>query len=221
MKRNPVIQFFVFVPSELKLAIKSYVATSKRNGRKTSVAEIVEKAWRSMLQSKDFSIQVNKPYTSYRNLKNKEEKKRMSQDRQVSLLFEPALLAEVDEVLNNFKELNRSMFTQEALRRYIEPTLIKEGFLKKSVFYNKTTLSENLQTLREAYLHLNRKEFIREYLTESEEPLISYPQYVVIERDHKGNVERIINHLAKRMQISETLFYLPKDEFLVELLEAI
>ncbi|AFM43603.1 hypothetical protein Desaci_4778 (plasmid) [Desulfosporosinus acidiphilus SJ4] len=205
---------FVRVPislhsKQLKDAIVQYAAANDKD-----VYKIIEDIWGSMLSSGDFSISVNPVYDkeSETGLVATENQKQ----RRFELNMNPDLTNQVDEVISNekrkgIKKINRSIFTQEAIRRYVEPALIEGGYLKESVFKDYKRAAKNLRTLRN--LIGSQQDFYNKYIVIDERPLVSYSQYAFIERGAGGNIEKVLELVSDALNMSKDVFFEQPQEF--------
>lgn len=201
-----IVQFQTYVGTkELKIAIEKYAESLGK-----PVWEVIAETWTMMLASGDFNISVNTLYeesseTGVDRMKNQAQ-------RRFKLTMPPDLTKSVDEILIKLKQksnkrgINRSSWTQEAIRRYLEPELITQGYLENSQFKDKHQATKNLIFFRES-LKLKRLEFLDKYLTVNGQLLVSYPQYCAIERNGKGNIDRILDRIAELTQIDKDAFY--------------
>lgn len=213
---TPVVQIQTYVGTkELKEAIEHY-ATDKGK----PVWEIIADTWKSMLASGDFTISVDTLYEE--SVDTGIDRKENQAQRRFKLTMPPDLVEEIDQVITDLKReshrrwINRSSFTQEAIRRYLEPELITKGYLATSQFKNKRRAAQNLVLYRES-LGLTRPEFLAKYYTVEGQLLISYPQYATIERNGKGNVDRLLDIVAESSHIMKEAFYWPTEDFLAYL----
>lgn len=214
---TPVIKIQSYVGTkELKEAIKSYA-----NAIGKPIQEIIADTWWSMLSSGDFEIDTLYEASIDTGLDRRENQAK----RCFKLSMPPDLVERVDNVIadlknrNNLPGINRSSFTQEAIRRYLEPELIHKGYLTISQFKNKhqaannkRQAANNLVYFRES-LGLTRLEFLAKYFTVKDKPLISYPQYTVIERSGKGNIDRLLKILSAILNIDKEVFYYSTEAF--------
>lgn len=209
----PKTQIVTYVGTKnLKEAIDKY---SKKTNR--TVMEIIIDVWKQMLSSGDLSLAIKTRY------EETIEMKETAQENQVNRRFKfnmpPEIIIDVDNAIVDYKKdnvkvvMNRSLFNQEAIRRYLEPKLITLGYLDSTQFKDKNQAVKNLVNFR-SNLGLNKREFLMKYLTLNDNPILSYPQYASIERTGKGNVDRILKTLADTMEISEDAFYLSTEHFL-------
>ncbi|HVJ48889.1 hypothetical protein [Desulfitobacterium sp.] len=198
---------------ELKIAIEKYAEALEK-----PVWEVIAETWTKMLASGNFNISVN---TLYEESSETGIARRKNQaHRCFSLTMPPDLISSVDDILLNLKKksnkrgINRSSWTQEAIRRYLEPELIVQGYLDISQFKDKRQAAINLVTFRES-LKLSRSEFLDKYLTVNGQLLLSYPQYSVIERIGKGNIDRILDRISvvTENNINKDAFYQAPPDF--------
>lgn len=187
-----VITHIYFQTAELKQAITLWVQENNM-----LIQELIENLAKKILASGDYSISVDKVY---------EDTVKAPNLRMVTCGLDYDLLERIDVSvkLSNPKEdaKFRSRFINEAIRRYLEPQLIESGLLKTTVFLNRKQAAKNLKVYREI-LGLKPKEFLQKYF----DTMISYPQYSLIERSASGNVDRLIDHLAKVDGLDKVKFY--------------
>lgn len=210
---NATVTFQVYIGTkELKTAIENYAKDIDK-----PVWEIIAETWTKMLASGDFNISVYTRYeesseTGIDTLKNQGH-------RRFFLMMPPELVEKVDQVISDLKVksqkrgIKRSSWTQEAIRRYLEPELIDKGYLDNTQFKDKHQAAKNLITLRE-HLKLKRSEFVNKYLLIDGELILSYPQYSAIERNGKGNIDRILDRICQIFKIDKDIFYDPTTDFI-------
>ncbi|MGE4282309.1 MAG: helix-turn-helix domain-containing protein [Clostridia bacterium] len=198
---KPVAQIYVYIHSnELKDAIFAYAEATNQN-----VYDVIADVWRKMLDSKDYSIKSTIGSSQGENPR-------------ISLTMDIHIANEAQKIFDHLaaegvKGVSWTSWTQEGIWRYLEPVLLKEGYLKDKVFRDKAQAARNIKYLRSAK-GLSQNEFIDIYLTVEDEKLISLPQYSLIERSGKGNVERLVSQLAEVLKIDEEILYSPSTEFL-------
>lgn len=210
---TPVIKVQLYVGTkELKEAIKNYASAI---GKK--IQDIIIETWWDMLSSGDYEISVDTLYEE--TLDTGKDRRENQAQRCFKLSLPPELVEKVDNVVDELKKgsklrgINRSSFTQEAIHRYLEPELIQKGYLTISQFKNKRQAAKNLLHYRES-LSLSRLEFYKKYLTVDDQPLISYPQYTAIERNGKGNIDRLLDILSDITNVDKEDFYLTTTDFI-------
>lgn len=209
----PKTQIITYVGTKkLKEAIDKY---SKKTNQ--TVMEIIIEVWKQMLSSGDLSLAIK---TRYEETIEMEETAQENQaNRRFKFNMPPEIIIDVDNAIENYKKenvkvvMNRSLFNQEAIRRYLEPKLIELGCLDSTQFKDKKQAVRNLVNLRSS-LGLNKREFLMTYLKLNGILILSYPQYANIERTGEGNVDRILKTLVDTMGISVDTFYLSTEHFL-------
>lgn len=193
---------------ELKTAILEYC---KSINKKVNV--VIAEALQKMIDSKDYSVSVFRGYDEAAAAGIDPRENIVS--RQFSLDFSPGIINQVDKVIKQLKDENpkskvtRLQFIQEAIKRYLEPELIRLGFINASVFKDKLVAAKNLTAFRQS-LNLTRVEFIENHLTINGKPQISYPQYTAIENYGKGNIDRLLDIVAEKFKMEKDNFYKPK-----------
>jgi len=190
---------------ELKQAIVKYSESIN-----TSVSVVIGEALQKMVDSKDYSISVFRVYdeSSVSGIDTREN----MISRQISLDFDPGIINSVDKTIKRIKDelpkskITRLLFIQEAIKRYLEPELIRLNLLEASVFKDKLLAAKNLTTFRKS-MEMSRNKFIDTYLTIEGKSQISYPQYTVIENSGKGNIDRILDLLTEKLNLEKDVFY--------------
>lgn len=196
---------------ELKSAILKY-SESENKPVNVIIAEALEK----MINSKDYKISILRGYDE--SVDSGINTRENIVSRQFSLDFAPGIINQVDKTIDHIKDakpknkITRSLFTQEAIKRYLEPELIRLNYLPASVFKDKIVAANNLKALREK-LGLKPQEFLLKYFTPDGVAIISYPQYLVIERTGAGNVDRLIDFLSNALHLEKERFYNSPLEF--------
>ena len=210
------VQIQVYIGTkELKEAIERYAVDVKK-----PVWEIIGDTWTKMLAEGDYAISVFRLYEE--SVETGMNRRENQAQRRFKLTMPPDLVTKVDELIMKLKQssnqrgINRSAFSQEAIRRYLEPQLIARGYLTGSQFKDKRQAAKNLAAFRES-LGLTRPEFLDKYLTKGGRQVISYPQYAAIERSGKGNIDRLLDTLAEVLHINKETFYWSTDNFLLYL----
>lgn len=194
---------------ELKNAILRYSDESLDKPVNVVIGEVIQK----MVDSKDYTVSVFRGYdeSAVSGINTREN----IVSRQISLDFEPGIIHKVDKIIKHIKDekpkskITRLLFIQEAIKRYLEPELIRLNYLPASVFKDKLVAAKNLTAYRKS-LEMSRTKFIETYLSIEGEPQISYPQYTVIENSGKGNIDRILDLLAERLNLEKDIFYDPE-----------
>lgn len=190
---------------ELKSAILMYSESVNK-----PVNVMISEAMHKMVDSKDYTISVFKSYDESAVSGINTRKNIVS--RQFSLDFDPGIINKVDKIIKQIKaespknKITRLLFIQEAIKRYLEPELISLNYLPASVFKDKIIAGKNLTAFRKSK-GMSRTKFIETYLSENYKPLISLPQYTVIENSGKGNIDRILDLLAKKFDLEKDSFY--------------
>lgn len=207
------VTFQVYIGTkELKTAIESYAAAIDK-----PIWEIIAETWTKMLASGDLNISVNTRYEE--SSETGIDTPKNQANRRFMLMMPPELVDKVDQVISDLKiksqrrGINRSSWTQEAIRRYLESELIDKGYLDNTQFKDKSQAAKNLITLRE-HLKLKRSEFVNKYLLVDGELILSYPQYSAIERSGKGNIDRILDRICETFKINKDIFYDPTTDFI-------
>lgn len=205
---------FVRVPislhsKELKDAITQYAAA---NGK--DVYRVIEETWKAMLSSTDYTIRVNTVYD--KSIETGLAATENQKQRRFDLNMNPDLTTQVDDAIEDekrkgVKKINRSIFTQEAIRRYIEPALIQSGYLKESVFKDYKKAAKNLRALRD--MLGTQQDFYKKFFIINGVNLISYSQYAFIERGAGGNIEKVIELVSDALNISKEAFFMEPLEF--------
>ena len=197
--------------SEMKNALHEYASH-----KKTTVGHLIEDAWSDLLAVDEPHIKVKRDYTE--QVQSGNEIEIDGNNRRLSITVDPKLLEIVDQRITILKlnkqytTLDRTTFTQEAIRRFIEPLLIDEGYLKQTVFRDKITAIKNLETLR-TYKGLNKLDFYNQFLRLDNKSVISYSQYSLVIRSGSGNIHKIIQAVSFNTNIPENIFYIISDEF--------
>ncbi|OCZ50862.1 hypothetical protein [Dehalobacter sp. TeCB1] len=207
-----VIKVSTYLYSDvLKNALNKYA-----DEHKTSLSVLLKDALLQMIESNDFVVSVDRVYDEMSD----QGKTALENQRARSLSFvqEMELIDNVDDIVSELRKsdvkINRSLFIQEAIRRYLEPILIREGYLSESVFKSKDNAVKNLKFLRTALGYTSAKSFHANYLKSgTDEYYISYPQYAYMERKSEGNVDRVIDIISDSVGIEKEFFYLDSNEF--------
>ncbi|XWX62732.1 hypothetical protein AusDCA_2843 [Desulfitobacterium sp. AusDCA] len=196
---------------KLKKALHNYA-----DHHKTTITHLIEDAWSKLLAEDDPNITVKRDYTD--SFRSKDDEESGGDNRRLSITVNPLLLNDVDAKIDSLKlderyeALDRTTFTQEAIKRFIEPLLIDEGYLTQTVFKDKINAVKNLEIYRNS-MGLNKQEFFNHYISFENKPIISYPQYALIIRSCAGNVDKIIRAVSSNTNIPEDIFYAPIDAF--------
>lgn len=205
MLLNANIQVYLAY-SELKDALVKYCS---KHGY--SQGECITWVWNKMLKSNNYSLSVSLMHDDSQGGRKKQLEKMLN----ISLPFE--LIKRVDDLIQQLKDsgssINRSLFTQEGIRRYLEQKLIMEGFLHNTVFKDRSVAASNLKIFR-SLLKLTQKEFFDRYLIIGGEKQISYSQYSLLERTGKGNIERLLEIISDRFGIDKNSFFDEQPVFL-------
>lgn len=210
------LQVFVADPN-LKITLEKYA-----ENQNTSVSALISQSWEKLLSSRNLSLKVK----TFRH--DSADKGISAKEHQVATRINISvpinLVNKVDKAIEIQKEkakdivINRNLFNLEAIRRYIEPDLIENGYLNETIFKDDTLAVKNIIAIREK-LGLNQKEFYQMYFVQANglKPVISYPQYALIERTGRGNVTRILSYLSEKFRVDHDSFYLPMNDFIRKL----
>jgi len=201
MVNNVIFQVYVGHP-ELKNAIIKYCSD-----KNMSVSECIMKIWQQMIDSQNFLMSTNTIHYDSQGLSN-------SRDKQIAKMLTLSMpyhfINEIDILISKLKKpetkINRSLFTQEGIKRYLEPELIMQGYLVSTIFKNRANATKNLEHLRNE-LKLSKIEFQKKYLVIEGFQLISYPQYCAIVNKGKGNIDRILDIITDTFGLDKQAFY--------------
>ena len=203
MTASPIVLTHVYLQtSELKQAIVCWAKEQNMTVQDTIVA-LIEK----MLDSKDYSSNIEKFHKQATGELSAIQKTNM---RRVTCGFSPELMNRMDAAIRTLGHLEkaklRGIFINEAIRRYLEPHLIKSGFLEETAFLDKKQAAMNLKALR-VKLRLTQQEFTQTYYTSEGISLISFSQYAMIERTGKGSLDRLIEIITITLLLDKARFY--------------
>lgn len=206
--KSMVSVYIYFYNVELKDAISRYAEAESK-----SVTAVVFDIWRQMLDSGNFEI---KRIEGPGFVKRKSPK--------FLLNVEEDLYDEVQHVLDSLsagglKGIGLTLWTQEGIRRYLEPVLLQEGWLKEKVLrvknLNKCQAAENIKELRRLR-GMTLQEFFDNYLIVDHikgQGVVSFSQFAFIERTGKGNVDKIVDHLSAVLGINKDVFSFSSVDF--------
>lgn len=191
-----------FQTSELKDAVVLWA--EKHN---TSVQKTLQTVIEKMLDSNDYSSDIEKPHKfASEELSAVEHNNK----RRVTCGFDANLRDRMDEAIKTLgkgeKAKLRGIFINEAIRRYLEPQLIENGFLRGTVFLDQKQAAKNLKELR-LKLGLTQREFKQKFFENDGISVISLPQYAAIERTGKGSIERLIELVSIVLNLDKEKFY--------------
>jgi len=203
MTGSPIIMTHVYLQTiELKQAIVNWA-----ENQNTTVQDIIQSLVVKMLSSKDYSSNIERFHKEATGKLSAIEKNNM---RKVTCGFDPKLMERMDSAIRTLgreeKAKLRGIFINEAIRRYLEPELIKLGFLKETSFLNIKQAAKNLKALR-MKLKLTQPELIQKYFTPEGISMISTPQYSLIERTGKGSLDRLIEFISITLKLDKAIFY--------------
>lgn len=206
--KSMVSVYIYFYNVELKDAISRYAEAERK-----SVTAVVFDLWRQMLDSGNFEImRIEGPGF----VKRKSPK--------FLLKVEVDLYEEVQHVLDSLsagglKGIGLTQWTQEAIRRYLEPVLLQEGWLEEKILrvksLDKSQAAENIKELRRLK-GMTLQEFFDNYLIVDYikgKGVVSLSQFAFIERTGKGNVDKIVDHLSAALGIDKDVFSFSSTEF--------
>jgi len=186
--------------ARMKRALHDYAELNS-----TSVSNLIMDSWTKLLNDANQTIYVKRDYSNLDTASH-------GQQRRLSLTVSPDLLETVDkrieDLKKDFKTLDRTTFSQEAIRRFIEPLLIEKGILDKSVFKDRATAVKNIEALRAA-AGLKKREFYDRYVINEHlgSESLSYSQYAFIVRTSNGNVSKLVHSISKQIGIQEDIFW--------------
>ena len=196
---------------ELKNAILMYSESSAK-----AVTIVIGEAIQKMVDSKDYTISIFQGHdeSAVSGIDTREN----ILSRQISLDFDPGIINSVDKIImrlnteNPKNKITRRLFVQEAIKRYLEPELIRLNYLPASVFKDKLVAAKNLRTFRKSLKNISRAKFIENFLSRDGKPQISFPQYTVIETTGKGNIDRILDLVVESFDfaLEKDVFYEPE-----------
>jgi len=203
MTASPIVLTHVYLQtSELKQAIVLWAKEHNMTVQDT-IKTLIEK----MLDSKDHSSNIERFHKEATGELSAIQKTNM---RRVTCGFSPELINRMDAAIRTLGHVEkaklRGIFINEAIRRYLEPDLIKFSFLKESAFSDKKQAAMNLKALR-LKLKLTQQEFTQIYFAPEGNNLISFSQYAMIERTGKGSLDRLIEFISITLHIDKARFY--------------